>query len=213
MNNKRRHTLCILILIMTSLFLSSCGEPSLCTLSGITISKGSFSETVIPMTISGSDTDIEKLSTGPGLLLCYFFEESSIPTEDPKTVFANLVKRKLIIEQDNSILTFGDNKTLYAFQKTLSGDSVASPSYCYNLYGDISGISINKNLTLTYGNDRLFTLDGTPFYTTTIPDQIEHTRYIHVYGAFSAEQGSFSNNYWSALVYLGSVPVVEETKQ
>lgn len=211
MNNKRRHILCILILIMTSLFFSSCGEPSLCTLSGITLSKGSYSETAIPMTISGSDTDLDKLTTGPGLLLCYFFEESPIPTHEPVSSFADLVKRKLIIGENNSILTFGDNNTLYAFQKDLAGSSVSSPSYCYNLYGDISGTSINKSLTLTYESNRRFTLDGTPFYTKEIPEQILHTRYIHIYGAFSAEQGSFSNNYWSSLVYLGSVPVVEET--
>lgn len=212
MNNKRRHTLCILILIMTSLFLSSCGEPSLCTLSGIGIYKNT--DITVPKTVSvkidGSDTDLTKLTSGPGVIFCYCFGDNMIDTSGPIEPFKNLVKTKLIIDYDNNskILTF-DNTDLFAFERLNS--KISSPSYCYNLHGDISGISINnKILTLLYEDNRQFDLDGAKFYTKDLPEDIEG-QYIYIYAAFSAEEGSFSNNYWSSLVYLGSVAMVNTT--
>jgi len=213
MNNKRRHTLCILILIMTSLFLSSCGEPSLCTLSGISITKQSTSdEKKVSVKISGSDTDLSKLSTGPGVLLCYAFGSATMDPDEAKTPFANLVKTKLIIDYDDnsSILTFGsDNTVLYAFARNEAGTSrISSPEYCYNLYPYISGTTLSKTLTLEYKNDRKFTLDGLyDFYTKTLPTDLSSTSYIYIYAAFSAEEGTFSNNYWSSLVNIGRVAI------
>jgi len=214
MNNKRRHTLCILILIMTSLFLSSCGEPSLCTLSGISITKQSISdEKKVSVKISGSDTDLSKLTSGPGVLLCYAFGSVTMDPDEAKTPFANLVKTKLIIDYDDnsSILTFGsDNTVLYAFSKNESGTGrISSPDYCYNLFSDISGTSLNKTLTLEYKDGRKFTLDDAyDFYTKTLPTDTTATPYIYIYAAFSAEQGSFSNNYWSSLINLGRIEII-----
>lgn len=213
MNNKRRHILCILILIMTSLFLSSCGEPSLCTLSGIDITKYTVQEDKkVAVKINGSDTDLSKLSNGPGVIFCYCFGDATFEGQvsDAVTPFANLVKTKLIIDYDNNskILTF-DNTDLFAFERQNS--KIGSPTYCYNLYGDISGTSINnKILTLEYEDNRQFDLNGDKFYTKELPDDVTG-QYIYIYAAFSAEEGSFSNNYWSKLVYLGRVGMVGPT--
>ena len=212
MNNKRRHTLCVLILIMTSLFLSSCGEPSLCTLSGIDITKiETTDDKTVSVRVHGTDTDLSKLSAGPGVILCYCFaKDVTFDYDAAKDPFAKLVKTKLIINDNSSILSFGeDNTTLYAFQKNKEGDRrVSSPTYCYDLYSSISGNSIDKTLTLSYMDNREFYLENnsTTFYVGTLPDTSEY-QYIYIYAAFSAEQGTFSNNYWSTLRCLGKVSI------
>ncbi len=205
--NSRRHILCILI-IMASLFLSSCGVPTICTLNNVSISKKSNTDNKINFTVKGTDSDLSICSaTCPGLLLCYVeYNDPYLPdTSQVTTAFSKTVTNKVYIQDNNLILTTNDYK-LYAFQADSDGTRVTTPSFNLNLHPYITNTTMDAELEMQYVADRMFTVGGNSMYIHEITD-IDNQRYIHVFAAFSAEQGSFSNSYWSKLVYLGNIDI------
>ena len=205
---RRRHILCILI-IVASLFISSCGVPTICTLNNISISKkSSTTDNTIEFSVKGTDTDLTACSaTCPGLLLCYVeYNYPYLPdTSQVTTAFSKTVTNKVYIQDNNLILNTDDYK-LYAFQADRNGTRVTSPSFSINLHPYIFyKTTMDAQLEMEYIADRMFTVGGNSLYIHEITDVEKH--YIHVFAAFSAEQGEFTNSYWSGLVYLGYIDI------
>lgn len=204
---RRRHILCFLI-IVASLFLSSCGVPTICTLNNISISKKSNTDNKINFTVKGTDSDLSLVSEScPGLLLCYVESDDFTPINASTitSAFSKTVTNKVYINDDNLILTVEDYK-LYAFQADRNGTRVTSPSFSLNLHPYIFyKTTMDAQLEIEYIADRMFTVGGNSMYIHEITDVDKH--FIHVFAAFSAEQGSFTNSYWSNLVYLGFIDI------
>lgn len=204
---RRRHILCILI-IVASLFISSCGVPTICTLNNISISKKSNTDNKINFTVKGTDTDLSLVSEScPGLLLCYVESDDFTPINAGTitTAFSKTVTNKVYINDDNLILTVDDYK-LYAFQADASGTRVSTPSFSLNLHPYIFyKTTMDAQLEMEYIADRMFTVGGNSLYIHEITNVDKH--YIHVFAALSAEQGEFTNSYWSGLVYLGYIDI------
>ncbi len=198
---------------MASLFLYSCGIPTICTLNNIKVKKGSATDNTVQMTVKGTDTDLEKVSAScPGLLLCYvetddfvFTDSSKITSEFSKTVSNN---SKIFINNNNEILTT-DDYILYAFQKDAAGARVSTPSYSLNLHPYMSGVTMDADLTLEHVSGQQFAIKGTSLYIRTEDREKTRNNFIHVFAAFSAEQGEFTNMYWSSLVYLGYIDITK----
>ena len=198
-------------MIMASLFLFSCGIPTIITLNNINISQIKKSDNTVEMLVRGTDTDLEKVSAYcPGLLLCYvesdsdyLFNQDKIISAFSKTVSNN---NKIYINDNNEILTTEEDKyILYAFQKDTQGTRVSTPSYSLNLHPFMSGLTMNADLTLEYVSGQEFKLKNNSLYIRTEDRTQTNNNYIHVFAAFSAEQGDFTNTYWSTLVYLGCI--------
>jgi len=209
---RRRHILCLLM-IMASLFLYSCGIPTICTLNNININKVTTTDNTVQMTVKGTDTDLEKVSSScPGLLLCYvetddfvFTDSSKITSEFSKTVSNN---SKIFINNNNEILTT-DDYVLYAFQKDAAGARVSTPSYSLNLHPYITGVTMDADLTLEHVEGQQFAIKANSLYIRTEDREKTRNNFIHVFAAFSAEQGEFTNTYWSSLVYLGYIDITK----
>ena len=204
---RRRHILCILI-IVASLFISSCGVPTICTLNNISISKKSNTDNKINFTVKGTDSDLSLVSEScPGLLLCYVESDDFTPINASTitSAFSKTVTNKVYIQNDNLILTVDDYK-LYAFQEDRNGTRVTSPSFSLNLHPYIFyKTTMDAQLEMEYIVDRMFTVGGSSMYIHEITNVDKH--YIHVFAALSAEQGEFTNSYWSSLVYLGYIDI------
>jgi len=200
---------------MASLFLYSCGIPTICELSNINISKVTTSDNTVRMTVKGTDTDLEKVSAYcPGLLLCYVESDNDIIFDtDISNVTSKFAKsvsnsNKIFINDNNVILTTDDDQyTLYAFQKDTEGTRVSTPSYSLNLHQFISGTTMNADLTVEYLEGTRFTVKGNSLYIRTEDRTITNNNFIYIFAAFSAEQGEFTNTYWSKLVYLGYIDI------
>ena len=205
MKRNRRLILCSLIILASVLFFS-CGVPTICTLNNIKVKKGTYTQSTVSFSIEGTDSDLSMVSTScPGLLVCYV-ANNSIAFSDSSTVtsaFKSKITNKVYIDYDNSILTYGNNNDkLYVFSKE-NGSRVLSPSYCMNLHGFISGTTMNAPLTLTHESGQQYTINTTTIYTSS--DVVGYNQYLHVFAAFTADQGNFSNAYVSDLVYLGYI--------
>ncbi len=203
---RRRHILCILI-IVASLFISSCGVPTICTLNNISISKKSNTDNKINFTVKGTDSDLSLVSEScPGLLLCYVESDDFTPINASTitSAFSKTVTNKVYIQNDNLILTVDDYK-LYAFQADSDGTRVTTPSFNLNLHPYITNTTMDAQLEMEYIADRMFTVGGNSLYIHEITNVDKH--YIHVFAALSAEQGEFTNSYWSGLVYLGYIDI------
>lgn len=207
-------------LLLPLLLVNSCGIPSYCTLNGVGISS-SISDNSFK--IRGTDTDLSKIENGPGLILCY------VPAYDGQTLsnastssnvmisaFSKVVKTKLNIDEDlitQGVKDEGNEFSLYAFRK---GNSfITGPEYHLNLSQFISEsrTSIDTgdmSISIVPDSDKDFVLK----YKTgeeehelklnaySVSDNVE--RY-YLFAAFSAEVGTFSNNWWSSLCYLGMI--------
>lgn len=206
---RRRHILCILI-IVASLFISSCGVPTICTLNNISISKiSSTTDNTIEFSVKGTDSDLSLVSEScPGLLLCYVESDDFTPINASTitSAFSKTVTNKVYINDDNLILTVEDYK-LYAFQADTAGTRVSTPSFSLNLHKYINySTTMDAQLNIEYAGAQEFTVGGKSIYIHEITD-IDKQQYIHVFAAFSAEQGDFTNSYWSNLVYLGYIDI------
>ena len=216
--NRIKHILFVLLFL--SFLFYSCGIPSFCTLNNLSVSASAANHSI---SISGVDTDLSKITVGPGLLICYVPFKDGESLTKPETsnnkvysAFSELVKSKLLIE-DNFILTTKDENTdfsLYAFE--LGSTSVNGPSYTLDLNsaGFISNNSINTGL-ITIEKDesdetgKKFVLrySGDKFVSLTADNVTDETVGYYIFAAFSAEVGLFSNNWWSNLSYLGSFEI------
>ena len=199
---------------MASLFLFSCGIPTICTLNNISI-KAVAKEQTLEFTVKGTDSDLSLVSEScPGLLLCYVVSDSAAFTDSSKiiTAFSNTVTNKIYIQNDNLILST-DDYNLYAFQADLNGSRVTTPSFSLNLHPCIFySTTLDAELVMEYEGSREFSvgndnIDYNSIYIQNITDPDMH--FIHVFAAFSAEQGEFTNSYWSGLVYLGFIDINE----
>ena len=165
--------------------------------------------------MKGTDTDLEKVSAYcPGLLLCYVESDNDIIFDtDISNVTSKFAKsvsnsNKIFINDNNVILTTDDDQyTLYAFQKDTEGTRVSTPSYSLNLHQFISGTTMNADLTVEYLEGTRFTVKGNSLYIRTEDRTITNNNFIYIFAAFSAEQGEFTNTYWSKLVYLGYIDI------
>lgn len=193
---------------MASLFLSSCGVPTICTLNNISISKKSNVDNTIEFTVKGTDSDLEMVSAScPGLLLCYVESDDFTPINAGTitSAFSKTVTNKVYINDDNLILTV-DDYNLYAFQADALGTRVQTPSFSLNLHKYINyRTTMDADLTMEYIDGQRFTVGGKSLYIHDIKDV--NKNYIHVFAAFSAEQGDFTNSYWSGLTYLGYIDI------
>lgn len=199
---------------MASLFLSSCGVPTICTLNNISISKkSSTTDNTIDFSVKGTDTDLTACSaTCPGLLLCYVQSNDFTPINADKitSAFSKTVTNKVYINDDNLILTVEDYK-LYAFQADTAGTRVSTPSFSLNLHPYIfNKTTMDAQLKIEYAGGQEFTVGGKSIYIHEITD-IDKQQYTHVFAALSAEQGEFTNSYWSGLVYLGYIDINSTT--
>ena len=207
---RRRHILCLLI-IVASLFLYSCGVPTICTLNNLSISKVSKSDNTVEFTIKGTDSDLDLVSTScPGLLLCYVESNSFVLTNvsEVTNAFSNTVTNKVYIDNNNVILTT-DNYTLYAFQKDTEGTRVSTPSFSLNLHPDITDTTMDADIIVEYVADQEFfitdSINNQNLYVINEDRAQTENYFIHIFAAFSAEQGDFTNTYWSNLLYVGCI--------
>ena len=187
---------------MASLFLYSCGIPTICTLSNIVIRSVS-KEQSLKFTVKGTDSDLSLVSEScPGLLLCYVVSDDFTFTDSSKVIsaFSKTVTNKVYIQDDSLILTTDDHN-LYAFQEDKEGTRVSTPSFSMNLHPYIFyKNTMNAELVLEYAGYRRLTVGNentgyNSLFIHNITDSDKH--YIHVFAAFSAEQGEFTNTYWS----------------
>lgn len=187
----------------------SCGIPTICTLDNVKVAKGSTTDTEIFFTISGTDPDLAIVSSSnPGLVLCYVATDDIVIDDSAVTkAFKDKVIFKVTIEDDNSILSYGDGDKLYIFQADASGTRVGSPSYCLNLHPYIADTTMYADLTLKKQSTQEYTIGLISKKLYTSSSVIQGKSFIHVFAAFTAEQGNFSNNYISQMVYLGYLPL------
>lgn len=194
---------------MASLFLFSCGIPTICTLNNISIKTVKQVQS-LEFTVKGTDSDLSVVSEScPGLLMCYVVTDDFTFTDSSKIIsaFSKTVTNKVYI-QDDSLILSTDDYNLYAFQADKEGTRVSTPSFSLNLHPYIFyKTTMDADLVMEFEGDREFTVDGNSLYIHNVSDPDYH--YIHVFAAFSAEQGDFTNTYWSGLVYLGYIDTNE----
>jgi len=200
---------------MASLFLFSCGVPTICELSNISINSSSATTNPLPFSITGKDSDLSMVADDcPGLLLCYVEADSYVLSIDKKTItdaFKTTVSNnnKIYINPQNIIIDKSDF-TLYAFQKNKEGtQSVITPSYSLNLHDYIQyPTTMLAELELVFNkDDQKFSIAGNDLYVRDVDRTDNH--YIHVFAAISAEHGDFTNAYWSGLTYIGCINMNE----
>lgn len=194
---------------MASIFLFSCGIPTICTLNNISIKPVNKVQS-LEFTVKGTDSDLSVVSEScPGLLLCYVVTDNFTFTDSSKinSAFSKTVTNKVYI-QDDSLILSTDDYNLYAFQADEEGTRVSTPSFSMNLHPYIFyKTTMNADLVMEFEGDREFTVGGNSLYIHNVSDPDYH--YIHVFAAFSAEQGDFTNTYWSGLEYLGYIDTNE----
>lgn len=219
MNNNRHRFIIISIFMMVSVFLFSCGIPTFCVLDGISIKKSNES-----FTVSGSAEDLSLIDIGPGLLISYVIGDTKTPLSELTNSsgiiksFKDLTAKKLYINNDKSILTYsagdGKNYTLYAFdnKKNESSVQVSSPEYNFSLNPSNTKItSINKKYDIVVNSwtdnklDISIMNDSKEIRRITADTSGKNGDFAHIYVAFSAEVGKFSNIYWSPLTYICTV--------
>ncbi|MCR5761553.1 MAG: hypothetical protein K6F82_06135 [Sphaerochaetaceae bacterium] len=204
----------ILIIVLVSVFLFiSCGEPTFCELTGISITASSNTA----FSVSGTDEDLSLIEQGPGLILCYYIatDTDNFSNIDSKVIsaFSSASSPTLIIgNSDGEIAEVSDisgtsesSYTLYAF---LNGTSVpVSPVYSLNLSSYVSGTTLNASFTdgtVDKTNKTYSFSDGTNTYTLNFSDDsFAADKTIVILAAFTSGVGEFSNIYWSSLKRIG----------
>lgn len=210
---RRRLILCFLI-IAASLFLFSCGIPTIISLKSINITRNQLSDTSVEIIVSGNEPDLDLVSSRcPGLLLCYIVTENQeqgiMIKDDVVDAFSKNFTNKIVISNIDSSMFKVDDYTLYAFKPDQSEYShVGSPTYNHNLHKYISGHNINAELTLTHYENQAYDLsDGESLYNRIYTSDVKGQKYIHIFAAFTAEEGMFTNVYLSDLSYIGYIIV------
>lgn len=211
-----------MLLCVVSIFLYSCGIPTFCTLENI-----SFTSSNLGFTLNGIEQDLSKVEKGPGVIICYVVGDSEIP--DPDLInTTGLIKHfkeitdlnKLNIANDNSITKFttyqGNEYTLYAFNNISNQIIYRCSNPVYNIDLKSNGYINNNSISETFSfNDIIWNVNDLNIKVKDSSNNIvqnlyadltnENGSYVYLYVAFSAEVGNFSNNYWSKLLYIGSI--------
>lgn len=219
MPKKNGHrTLIILIIVMVSVILCSCGIPTFCDLSNISISSTSD---ISSFNVTGSDSDVSKITAGPGLTLCYYICDE---TDDYSSINSKMIKEftsksspTLVINSDCSIseIEFSSGKytdyTLYAF--SINGVRPQSPVYNISLSPYVSGTTVSASFTggSVDKTEKTYTISASSLdYTFSFEESDKTHEFttdtrIVIFAALTSGAGNFSTPYWSKLVYLGYV--------
>lgn len=232
MSYRHQSTIMLLIIVMVSVFLFSCGIPSYWEPSNETvISKNSTNETdTVSFNVAVNYYEDQDGNNAPniGLLLLYVYT-NTLHGSSNSSFDAALVKEfnssyrgtipnglsTLRALNNTPVWSFiYDEETFYLYAFTdANGDAVKAFQY-------------NKEISNTESFSTQYTLklketktEGVELYVenSTTADcslrfglndsnlrDLDESSYIHVYAAISAQGDNYSNLYWSNLVYVGS---------
>lgn len=215
MLESRHRSLMILIIVLVSVFLFvSCGEPTFCELTNISI----IANPDNAFRIFGTDEDLSLIEKGPGLVLCYYIADGNFDNINKKaiSVFKTSSNPFLNIDSDSIVGVMseisGEDKdfklNLYAFK---NGNTVpGSPVYNMDLSSYVSGYTLNAEFTNSSidWENKTFTItdkDSNSFVFSFdySEESISVDSSIVILAAFTSGVGNFSTYYWSSLKQVG----------
>lgn len=249
----RRLISALFVLIMTSVFLCSCGIPTYWQPSNSTIiskrntADGSISFDLQVDCYSGDEIPSSS-EGGVGLILLYHVSQdnynadfSAIKKSFEKEIRGSIPNGLTTVRSElgTPVISFTDSNSdesgLYAFTMA-SGDKnsyslISAPNYNLkvNAYDpmnlridlELDNESVNPTYLIKCSEaNSLFSefyigysdLSCTDLQSVAsyYNDSVSSYRYIHVYAAVSAQSNSFSNIYWSDIVYVGSFEILNQ---
>ncbi len=163
-------------------------------------------------TDSTTDTDADEDSCG--LLLLYYYGDSSLNSQDQDKIisaFASSYKTPQEIVDPSSIddpvitcKSADGESTFEVYAFTNAGSVISAPDY--NLDLDITE-DYDVDVTLAYADSVVtYTDDYTTFELGFDSEtKLEKDKYIYVFAAVSAQGQNFSNLYWTKLKYAGYI--------